>query len=296
VLASMFNMRPLQDIPSLGPLLSGSATRPAGVLVREALNDGPALQRLRDEGYSVTATASSFAEPTLRQVDTWIDTGQLNEFEVNLLRRSVFRPIIAAVAPDLVTSQYRERTVDTLAAAAAIAGTRSASPRFVFVHVPSPHPPWVVNADGSPREIADVDSIFGETTPSTGLDIDALKRGYTGQVAWLDRELLSTIDAIDAASPTPPAIVVFGDHGSWVGADGDDIRRRFRPLFAARVPDGASIYPDDVALVDTFPILFDHLFGGTTPRHADAPSWMFRVPAEYDLFPIGDPNATEPAP
>ena len=30
--------------------------------------------------------------------------------------------------------------------------------------------------------------------------------------------MLDAIDGIDKASATPPVIVVFGDHGSWVGA------------------------------------------------------------------------------
>jgi len=296
VLTSMFNMRPLQDIPSLAPALSGTASRPIEGLMREALDDSPALARLRAEGYEITATASSFAGPTIRTADRWIDTGQLNEFEVTFLRRTILRPLLNAFAPDLVSSQYRARTPATLAAVADLAATRTNKPKFVFAHVPSPHPPWVVNADGSPRTVPDVDTIFAETPPSTGTDIETLKRGYVGQVEFLDKELLATIDRIDAASKTPPVIIVFGDHGAWVGADGGDIRRRFRMLFAARVPDGPSIFPDDVALVDTFPILLDYMFGGTTPTHHDAPSWMFRVPAEYDLYPVADVNGTEPLP
>lgn len=294
VLASMFNMRPLDEVASLQPLLSGTATRPAGAIVREAINDGPVLQMLRSEGYELTATASSFGEPTLREVDHWIDTGQLNEFEINFLRRTFLRPLLTTVAPDLVSAQYRSRTIDTLHAVTEVAASRPGRAKFVFAHIPSPHPPWVFNADGSPRTIADVNQIFAETTASTGLDTETLKRAYVGQVEWLDEQLLATIDGIVAASATPPVIIVFGDHGSWVGADGGDIRRRFQMLFAARLPDGASIYPDDVALVETFPILFDHLFGGNTPTHHDAPSWMFRVPAEFDLRQVPDPNGSGP--
>ncbi len=294
VIATMFNMRPLDEVASLRPLLAGTATRPAGAMIREAINDGPVLERLRTEGYELTATASSFGEPTLREVDHWIDTGQLNEFEINFLRRTLFRPLLRALAPDLVSAHYRSRTIDTLHAVTVAAATRPGRPKFVFVHIPAPHPPWVFNGDGSPRTIADVEQIYAETTASTGLDTETLKRAYVGQVKWLDKQMLVTIDGILAASAAPPVIIVLGDHGSWVGADGGDIRRRFRVLFAARLPDGASIYPDDVALVETFPILFDHLFGGSTPTHHDAPSWMFRVPAEFDLRQIPDPNGSGP--
>jgi hypothetical protein len=136
-----------------------------------------------------------------------------------------------------------------------------------------------------------VDQTFGETPASTGLDEAALTEAYVGQVAWVDERLIRAIDEIDAASATPPVIVVFGDHGTWIGADGGDIRLRFLQLFAARVPGRSSPFTDDIALVDTFPLLFNDLLGTSYPTHPEAPSFMFRGGNEYDHIAVPDPDA-----
>jgi hypothetical protein len=293
VMASMFHMRPLQEIDAVRPLLDNTSSRPPGAVIRTAINDGPVLERFREEGYELVALASSYEQPALRSVDRWIDTGELNEFEVNLFRRSILRPLLPLVAPDWVSSSYRSRVDNEFLSLASLAAERSARPRFVFAHLPSPHAPWIRHADGSPRTVLDVDAMGAETPASTGLDKQALIEGYAGQVAWTDRRLIEAVDEIVANSATPPVIVAFGDHGSWIGADGGDIRLRFLPLFAARMPDGSRPFPDDIDLVNLFPVLFGSLFGDDFPLVEGTPSYMFGR-SEYDLTAIPDPNGAFP--
>lgn len=289
VLASMFHMRPLQEIESVRGLLDNTAQGPAGAIIRKAINDGPVLGRLRDKGYELIALASSYEEPALRSVDRWIDTGELNEFEVNLFRRSILRPLLPLVAPDWVSSNYRSRVENEFRGLAAIAAERSARPRFVFGHLPTPHPPWTHNADGSPRTVLDVETTWAETPSNTGFALQTQLDGYAGQVTWTDRQLLAAIDEIVANSAQPPVIVVFGDHGSWLGSDSGDFRLRFLPLFAARMPDGSEPFPDDIQLVNLFPVLFNSLFGDDVPLVAETASYMYRL-REYDLVAVPDPN------
>jgi hypothetical protein len=289
VLASMFNMRPLQEIASVRGLIDRTAGAPAGGVIREAINDGPVLERLRGEGYELIAFAPSYEEPALRSVDRWVDSGELNEFEVNLFRRAILRPLLPLVAPDWVSSNYRSRVDNEFRALGTIAAERSPRPRFVFGHLPAPHPPWTHHADGSARTVLDVDAIWAETARNTGSDTQTQLDGYAGQVAWTDRQLLIAIDEIVANSARPPVIVVFGDHGSWQGSDTGDFRLRFLPLFAARMPDGSEPFPDDIQLVNLFPILFNELFGDDIPLVDEMPSYMFGA-GEYDLTAIPDPN------
>ena len=89
--------------------------------------------------------------------------------------------------------------------------------------------------------------------------------------------MLDAIDGIDKASATPPVIVVFGDHGSWVGAMPGDPRLRFLPLLAARVQGTSHPLPDDEALVNVFPDLLDPLLGATFP---DRPRAQLHVRTE----------------
>lgn len=289
VLASMFHMRPLQQIESVRGLLDNTAQAPPGALIRQAINDGPALDRLREEGYELIALASSYEEPALRSVDRWIDTGELNEFEVNLFRRAILRPLLPLVAPDWVSSNYRSRVENEFRGLVALAAERSARPRFVFGHLPTPHPPWTRNADGSPRTVLDVETTWAETPSNTGFALQTQLDGYAGQVTWIDRQLLATIDEIVANSAQPPIIVVFGDHGSWLGTGSGDFRLRFLPLFAARMPDGSKPFPNDIQLMNLFPVLFNAVFDDGMPLVAESPSYMYRL-REYDLVAVPDPN------
>jgi hypothetical protein len=103
----------------------------------------------------------------------------------------------------------------------------------VFAHVPSPHPPWVFNADGSARTSPDINAIYEDQPATTGLTEDQLAAGYSGSAQYLWKPVLDAIDGIDRRRRRPPVIVVFGDHGSWVGAIPGDPRLRFLPLLAA---------------------------------------------------------------
>ncbi len=293
-LASMFHMALLNDIEAVGPLLDDSTARPPGAVIRETINRNPTFDFLRARGYSIMSISSGFEEVALREADVFIDTGELNEFEIGMLRRTVAGDLLPLVAPDFVSSQYRTRLTRSFGELALIAG-ESARPRFVLAHIASPHPPWVHHADGSPRTVADIDATYADTPASTGLTIPQLKAGYVGAVEYLHAPVIAAVDEIVRRSARPPVIVLFGDHGSWIGADGGDIRLRFLTLFAARMPDGSRPFPDDIQLVNVFPILLNRVFGQDIPLVAESPSYRYRF-REYDLVAVPDPNGALRAP
>jgi hypothetical protein len=296
VLMAMFNMRLLSDIPALQPILNQTTTQAPLAITHRLVQENPLFEFLEGKGYEIVGISSGFAEVSLREADRFITGGQLNEVEIGMLRRTVLGDVVNAVAPDLVSSQQRERITGNFAALDRLAAETPGHPRFVFAHFPSPHPPWVFHADGTPRTAADVRTIYADTPASTGLSTEELKDGYAGAVRYLQQPVLDAIDAIDRQSKTPPVIVVFGDHGSWVGADPGDVRLRFLPLLAARVPGVDRALPDDETLVNVFPDLLKPLFGASFPRVDPAPSFMYSSKGEYDLSMIGDPNQAIHAP
>ena len=81
------------------------------------------------------------------------------------------------------------------------AAAASDDPKYVFAHFLVPHPPFVLNADGSCRTLA-----------------EAQKAGrivnYVAQVEFANREVLRLIDAI-VAGPRPAVIVIHSDEGPW---------------------------------------------------------------------------------
>jgi hypothetical protein len=108
----------------------------------------------------------------------------------------------ALLQPDLEASPkqvHRQRVLFALEQLPNV--PRLPSPKFVFVHIVSPHKPFIFGPDGSPLE-GNADEI----------------EGYVGQVAFINQRILPILQQIIERSQTPPVIVIQGDHG---GVDTD---------------------------------------------------------------------------
>jgi hypothetical protein len=84
-------------------------------------------------------------------------------------------------------------------------------PKFVFVHVLSPHPPFVFAPDGAPRQ---PDSLY---RLNDGDDFQGTReeyvRGYRDQAAYIARRMAGFVEAVSARPGPRPVIVMHGDHG-----------------------------------------------------------------------------------
>ena len=271
-LSSMFNMAMLPAIDRLAPTLAGELDPPPGGVYFDVINDNAVFANLRARGYEIDSIGSGYEEVAMREADRFVDTGQLNEFEIGMLRRTVFGNLLRVVAPDFVSAQQRSRIQGILDETVVLASESAARPRLLFAHVPSPHPPWVFHADGSPRTVPDLTSFFRESPEETGLTGPELEDGYKGQVADIDRKLLATLDRLEPrlhSGGRPAVVIVFSDHGTWIGATGDDRGRRDRNLLAVRSTEANVTFGSDETLVDVFPSMFEQLFG---PGWRDAPT------------------------
>jgi hypothetical protein len=112
--------------------------------------------------------------------------------------------------------------------------------KFVYFHVLAPHDPHVFAADGSFHDYSN--------DPS---EIPA----YPNEVIYLNKRVVEIVRTLIATSPTPPIIIVQGDHG-W------DPRYRMQILNAYYLPNGGAqrIYPT-ITPVNTFRLIFDQYFG-----------------------------------
>ena len=261
-LSSMFNEALLPDIDRLDGALAGRLEPPPGGVYFDVINDNEVFATLRARGYEVESIGSGYEEVAMREADQFTDTGQLNEFEIGMLRRTVFGSMLTSAAPEFVSAQQRARIQGVFDAAVSIASAPSDRPRLLFAHVPSPHPPWVNHADGSPRTVEDLKSFFRETPEETGMTEAELVEAYKGQIADTDRRLLATIDQLDERlerDGRPAVVVVFSDHGTWIGTTEDPERRRSN-LLAVMSTEGNVAFDADQTLVDLFPTLFDQVF------------------------------------
>lgn len=159
----------------------------------------------------------------------------------------------------------------------------------VFAHFLVPHPPFVLNADGSCRTLA-----TASKAPRN--------ENYLAQIQFANRELIRLVDAI-LAGPRPAVIVLHSDEGPWpspyVGnehglgtdpvpvpwhrLDKEQLREKMGILLAVRYPSGRGPETMPVSPVQIYPALLRDHFGspGLIPssRH-----YLFRSDAALYQF------------
>jgi len=259
-LPSVFASAHLPDIPSLRQ--PGTRQRDAHVL-REATESGVALSALGAAGYERIAVASGYGEIGPLRVDRLIVPPQVGEFEASLLRTTMIGRIVDFLAPDAAASQKRERVEATFAEAVLLAQESHDRPRFVFVHVPAPHGPWVVDSAGI--AFPGTTSLFASSADPVK-DPNLRRHRFFEFSTYVANRTVATVDTILAASPRPPVIVLFSDHGPDISFDsndplGSDLDHRTSNLIAVLAPGHPDLLPDDATTVNIFPIVLNAYLG-----------------------------------
>jgi hypothetical protein len=135
---------------------------------------------------------------------------------------------------------------------------------MVFAHLILPHPPFVFDAEGKPLEPPYPDDIHdADMFPGTP---DEYLKGYALQVEFTNRQIQSVVDQLLDASPTPPLIVIQGDHGprnliDWSTPEKGCLLESAAILNAIYFPgeDYADLYPS-ITPVNTFRIILNEYF------------------------------------
>jgi hypothetical protein len=144
---------------------------------------------------------------------------------------------------------------------------------MIFAHIISPHPPFVFDARGRPvvprqgYSLNDGDEFRGT--------LDEYLVGYAMQVQFVNQKLEQVIDAILANSPTPPVIILQGDHGpgshlNWSSPEQSCLWERASILNAYYLPGGgeSGLYPS-ISPVNTFRVVLNAYFGANLPLLPD---------------------------
>ncbi len=208
---------------------------------------------LEKAGYKTVAFATGFLFTELTDADYFLGPGyswgELNEFEALLMETTFARLLQDGNRFGMQTSgseRYRERTLFTLEKVGDLSYIKG--PKFVFVHVVIPHPPYVFGPTGGPVEPAEA----GTTKTQEGAS------HYRDQVIYINSRMLEVIPRIIANSSTPPIIVIQGDHGPTVPSSP---RARMSNLNAYFLPGAnTSVYPT-ITPVNTFRVIFNTYFG-----------------------------------
>jgi hypothetical protein len=160
-------------------------------------------------------------------------------------------------------------------------------PKFVFVHIISPHPPFLFDKDGNPIDI-EYPFTFRAANEYPGSFSD-YPRKYREQVQFVNYQLEVAIDAILTGSKTPPIILLQADHGSGLltnlsSADKTCIRERYSPFAAYYLPNAdKSTVPNDISNVNLFRMVLNEYFDAELPL-LDNKQYFYRDNQDYYKF------------
>ncbi|MEW6718690.1 MAG: sulfatase-like hydrolase/transferase [Chloroflexota bacterium] len=229
------------------------------------------LERL---GYETMAFESGYEGTQFYDSDYYFSphlVSNVNDFESLLIRTTAARlitdsPALAQLQPDRKEKNKipRERVLYTFDQLNHLPET--SGPKFVFVHIISPHWPYIFGPNG--------EEITEDQDPVTG---------YRNQVIFLNREMETLLSTILNTSANPPIIIIQGDHGPVI----ESPQRRMSILNAYYLPDGGSqLLYENISPVNTFRIIFNYYFGSDYEILEDVGYYSeYEKPYDYTITP-----------
>jgi hypothetical protein len=247
----------------------------------ESIRHSTVRYQLEQLGYRTYAFATGFGWSEWTDADVFISPSPffsaMTGFETMLVRTTPLRHLqdLGWINLDEIDGQrYRERTALIFDRLGEVA--RQPGPKFVFVHIIPPHPPFVYAPDGSP------------TDPASFLNADrrytsvSYTQGYQNQVAYITSRLPGLLESILSNSAQLPVIVLQGDHAPWLQSG----NRKFLILNAYFLPEHADLLYPTISPVNTFRVVFNAYFGADYELLPDI-SYYSPVPNiyEFEQFP-----------
>ena len=218
----------------------------------ELIHHSALRESLEGAGYQTVAFATGFLATELRDADYFLNPkrswAQLNEFE-SLLMETTFARLLQDGnrfgMQSAGSELFRERTLFVLNKLDELSYIQG--PKFVFVHLIVPHPPYVFGPTGGPIEPAET----GTTRTQEGAG------HYRDQAIYISSRMAEIIPAILANSSTPPVIVLQGDHGPTVASSP---RARMSILNAYFLPGADTSIYSTMTPVNTFRVILNTYF------------------------------------
>jgi len=219
---------------------------------------------LKRHGYTFVAFSSGHSTTEITNADVYLSKpGLISEFQNILLNTTPIPKLLKGVVDEY--DLHRERLLfifETL-----VKMPDMASPKFVFAHIKSPHPPFVFGEGGEPAKSGR--PLHYRTTRDlmNENDIQEYIRKYKNQLAAINMKVKAAVDGILAESKAPPIIILQGDHGpcGWLdynSLENTNLMERMPILNAYYLPesDNEEFY-DTITPVNTFRVIFNQYFG-----------------------------------
>ncbi|MBT3188773.1 MAG: hypothetical protein HN736_01885 [Anaerolineae bacterium] len=234
--------------------------------LKELIHHSELRQFLEERGYQTIGFSTGYALTTISDADFFIPyhVELANDLENLILMTSATRAF-GDKMQNLFLPFYCEsqrggimNIFENLEKVPALPG-----PKFVFVHIMAPHPPFVFDAEGNTVKYGDCNGLDGTEFAGSR---EEYKTGYPQQMAYTSTLLEKTIENILENSATPPVIIIQGDHGSGMFLDFESLentclRERTSILNAYYLPTVEDdIFYETITPVNSFRIVLNEIF------------------------------------
>jgi hypothetical protein len=261
----------------------------------DPIHDSLVRQQLESLGYITVATSTGWAATSIIDADVYLSPEQglntpnahpllppISDFESLLMETTALRlPLdqlqgrqTSAILERLMAisgdERHRRLVLSTFEDLQAIPDIKG--PKFVFVHLVSPHRPYVFGPDGQPTT---------ESGPFSLEDISPTEdraqefQKYRDQMLFINTKILEAVDTILAKSDPDPIIVIQSDTGpafgfDWAHPDPTNLELKASIFNAYHLPQACNsdLYPQ-ISPVNTFRVIFNCVFGGSYPMLED---------------------------
>jgi hypothetical protein len=213
---------------------------------------------LESQGYQTITFATDYAQTDISDSDYYFKPDSyINSFEFMYFLSS----FLVHYIDNFYFPQSRALITNAFERLKEVPEINPETPKLVFAHIPAAHVPYVFGPEG------ELDNPW--TLPVGKVDPDVARQGYihaySGQVAYVNKRLAETIDAILSKSEIEPIIIIQSDHGPQAyynyAFDSVCIKERLAIINAYYLPgfDEKKLYPT-ISPVNTFRLIFDNYF------------------------------------
>ncbi len=228
---------------------------------------------LEQTGYRFVTSSSGFPFTEFTDADVYLSPylSTLNELERFYLSTTALDPLISKDTPSGNALRYylplpgytasRQRILYSLVELTKIPHLEG--PKFVFVHIVGPHPPFVLDRHGEavhpnrPYLAGDGEAFGGSP--------EEYQRQYIDQLIYINSQIELAVDSILKNSSRPPVILIQGDHGPGSLLRRDSLEKsclfeRTSILSAYYLPEGSPLLSADISPVNSFRVIFNTYF------------------------------------
>ncbi len=233
----------------------------------EKLRNSKVRSFFEDLGYSFISFSTGFSPTELVDADFYlISPDTLTEYQTVLLGMTPLDVLSVEVLEGIKAKSHSQRVLYSLKILPELAN--NPNPKFVFVHIVSPHPPFIFDKDGnfltqrgfySMNDGSDYRSTPGKTK-------DDYVYGYSQQIQYFDKQLQKSLEGLLSNITRPSIIIVQSDHGpgssfSFSSLEKSDLPERYSILNAYYFYDYdySKLY-SEITPVNSFRIILSQYF------------------------------------